>query len=50
METKTQEDSQRSEITLLDLYCGCGAMSTGLGIGASLLEEKVVTVRKSDKR
>ncbi|KAL1550055.1 Alpha-1,3-mannosyltransferase cmt1 [Salvia divinorum] len=49
METKTSdvkkslEDSQRSEVTLLDLYCGCGAMSTGLGIGASLLGEKIVT-------
>ena len=34
METKTAdvkkslEDSQRSEVTLLDLYCGCGASTS----------------------
>ncbi|GFP90714.1 DNA (cytosine-5)-methyltransferase cmt3 [Phtheirospermum japonicum] len=33
---KPQQDFQRSKSTLLDLYSGCGAMSSGLSIGASL--------------
>ncbi|KAH6767896.1 hypothetical protein C2S52_018879 [Perilla frutescens var. hirtella] len=40
---KSSEDSKPSGITVLDLYSGCGAMSTGLSIGASLLGETVVT-------
>lgn len=31
-------------MTLLDLYSGCGAMSTGLCIGASITGVKLVTV------
>lgn len=37
------KESQRSEMTLLDLYCGCGAMSTGLCLGANLAQTKLVT-------
>ncbi|KAL2906241.1 hypothetical protein RDABS01_004951 [Bienertia sinuspersici] len=32
----------KNEMTLLDLYCGCGAMSTGLCLGASLSGVKLV--------
>lgn len=32
------------EWTLLDLYSGCGAMSTGLCFGASIADIKLVTV------
>ncbi|KAA8516963.1 hypothetical protein F0562_017219 [Nyssa sinensis] len=34
---------QQSEMTLLDLYSGCGAMSTGLCFGASISSLKLVT-------
>ncbi|CAH8391149.1 unnamed protein product [Eruca vesicaria subsp. sativa] len=34
---------QRTDATLLDLYCGCGAMSTGLCMGAQLSGVKLVT-------
>lgn len=37
--------SQRTDATLLDLYCGCGAMSTGLCMGAQLAGLNLVTVR-----
>lgn len=37
--------SQRRDATLLDLYSGCGAMSTGLCMGAQLAGLKLVTVR-----
>lgn len=33
-------------MSLLDLYSGCGAMSTGLCLGASLSGIKLVTVSK----
>ncbi|KAL3638711.1 Alpha-1,3-mannosyltransferase cmt1 [Castilleja foliolosa] len=33
---KHRQDIQRTKGTLLDLYSGCGAMSSGLSIGASL--------------
>ncbi|KAF9588453.1 hypothetical protein IFM89_010212, partial [Coptis chinensis] len=36
---------EKSEITLLDLYSGCGAMSTGLCFGASFSGVNLVTVR-----
>jgi DNA (cytosine-5)-methyltransferase 1 len=32
------------ELQLLDLYCGCGAMSTGLCLGANLAGASLVTV------
>ncbi|KAM6570863.1 putative DNA (cytosine-5)-methyltransferase CMT1 [Cannabis sativa] len=37
------QTSKKSEMTLLDLYSGCGAMSTGLCMGASLTGVKLVT-------
>ncbi|KAL9233613.1 hypothetical protein vseg_008585 [Gypsophila vaccaria] len=35
--------AQSPEMTLLDLYCGCGAMSTGLCLGANLGGINLVT-------
>ncbi|KAF9615734.1 hypothetical protein IFM89_026149 [Coptis chinensis] len=37
------EASEESEMKLLDLYFGCGAMSTGLCLGAATSEVKLVT-------
>ncbi|KAI5675160.1 hypothetical protein M9H77_06110 [Catharanthus roseus] len=37
------QDEQNGEITLLDLYSGCGAMSTGLCLGANSAGIKLVT-------
>lgn len=37
--------SQKSDFALLDLYAGCGGMSTGLCLGAELSGVKLVTVR-----
>lgn len=37
--------SQKTDATLLDLFCGCGAMSTGLCMGAQLAGLNLVTVR-----
>lgn len=34
----------KPEVTLLDLYSGCGAMSTGLCLGAQLSNVNLVTV------
>ena len=34
----------KTQYTLLDLYSGCGGMSTGLCMGASLSSVKLVTV------
>ncbi|KAJ8420644.1 LOW QUALITY PROTEIN: hypothetical protein Cgig2_031998 [Carnegiea gigantea] len=42
-EVSRVKESQRSEMTLLDLYCGCGAMSTGLCLGANLAQTNLVT-------
>ncbi|KEH27609.1 DNA (cytosine-5)-methyltransferase CMT3-like protein [Medicago truncatula] len=43
-EKSTQiKESNRPEWTLLDLYSGCGAMSTGLCFGASISGIKLVT-------
>ncbi|KAJ0605724.1 putative DNA (cytosine-5-)-methyltransferase [Helianthus annuus] len=36
-------DSEKSEMTLLDLYSGCGAMSTGLCYGTNMAGVKLVT-------
>ncbi|XP_030923969.1 putative DNA (cytosine-5)-methyltransferase CMT1 isoform X2 [Quercus lobata] len=36
------EESKKSEMTLLDLYSGCGAMSTGLSIGAVISGVKLL--------
>ncbi|KAI9195148.1 hypothetical protein LWI28_012209 [Acer negundo] len=35
----------KSELTLLDLYSGCGAMSTGLCLGANISGSNLITVR-----
>lgn len=35
---------ERNEATLLDIYSGCGAMSTGLCLGAQLSGLNLVTV------
>ncbi|KAL7148972.1 hypothetical protein ABFS83_05G009300 [Erythranthe nasuta] len=37
------QDLQHSKRTMLDLYSGCGAMSSGLSIGASLAGQNIVT-------
>lgn len=42
-EVNQGNEPTRSEKTLLDLYCGCGAMSTGLCLGANLQGFKLVT-------
>jgi len=42
--TIKKNSSNSSEWALLDLYSGCGAMSTGLCLGASLAGVKLVTV------
>ncbi|MED6136627.1 Alpha-1,3-mannosyltransferase cmt1 [Stylosanthes scabra] len=42
-ETSSNNGSESSERTLLDLYSGCGAMSTGLCFGASISGIKLVT-------
>lgn len=41
----SQETRVQRETTLLDLYSGCGAMSTGLCMGAQLSGLNLVTVR-----
>lgn len=46
---KKEEDADipaenKKELKLLDLYCGCGAMSTGLCLGANLAGINLVTV------
>lgn len=37
-------DSPKQELALLDLYAGCGGMSTGLCLGAKLASVNLVTV------
>jgi DNA (cytosine-5)-methyltransferase 1 len=43
-ESSQNNGSEKSEWSLLDLYSGCGAMSTGLCFGASISGIKLVTV------
>ncbi|XP_071724585.1 LOW QUALITY PROTEIN: putative DNA (cytosine-5)-methyltransferase CMT1 [Rutidosis leptorrhynchoides] len=43
VETDEINESKKSEVLLLDLYSGCGTMSTGLCIGAALSGVKLVT-------
>lgn len=38
------QDEHNLEMRLLDLYSGCGAMSTGLCLGANSAGVKLVTV------
>lgn len=40
----------KSELELLDLYSGCGGMSTGLCLGAKLANVDLVTVNKRELR
>lgn len=42
-EVNQRNESRKSELTLLDLYSGCGAMSTGLCLGANLHGSNLVT-------
>lgn len=48
-ETGSNSPIGEPEMSLLDLYSGCGAMSTGLCIGASLSGVKLVTVSQNLK-
>ncbi|KAK7245460.1 hypothetical protein RIF29_40306 [Crotalaria pallida] len=43
------EENKEPEFSLLDLYCGCGAMSTGLCLGANLSGFNLVTRWAVDK-
>ncbi|XP_057422555.1 DNA (cytosine-5)-methyltransferase CMT3-like [Lotus japonicus] len=42
-DTSNSEEKKDSELKLLDLYSGCGAMSTGLCLGANLSGSNLVT-------
>ncbi|XP_077244764.1 DNA (cytosine-5)-methyltransferase 1-like isoform X2 [Tasmannia lanceolata] len=42
-ELSTTSKAEKSEIALLDLYSGCGAMSTGLCLGAKLSGTNLIT-------
>ena len=44
-DSSSDRGSEKSEMKLLDLYSGCGAMSTGLCHGASIAGVNLVTVR-----
>lgn len=44
VEVELQKTSEGNEKSLLDLYSGCGAMSTGLCLGAESAGVKLVTV------
>lgn len=43
----SEVEEHGNEKTLLDLYSGCGAMSTGLCLGANTCGVKLVTVNYS---
>lgn len=43
-ESDTNGESSELEMRMLDLYSGCGAMSTGLCIGAALSGMKLFSV------
>lgn len=47
-EVNQGKKAHNPETTLLDLYCGCGAMSTGLCLGANLCGTNLVTVSVSN--
>ncbi|KAL4584452.1 hypothetical protein LXL04_009054 [Taraxacum kok-saghyz] len=44
-EDSTIQNNKISEMRMLDLYSGCGAMSTGLCLGANMANLNLVTVR-----
>ena len=43
----TQPNAKSEAFTLLDLYSGCGGMSTGLCLGSKLSGQELVTVSVS---
>ncbi|KAK9928176.1 hypothetical protein M0R45_025322 [Rubus argutus] len=43
LENRPSSDTYSAEFALLDLYCGCGGMSTGLCLGAKLSSVNLVT-------
>lgn len=43
-EVSQAQERSLSDMTLLDLYSGCGAMSTGLCLGANMSGVNLVTV------
>ncbi|KAG5517677.1 hypothetical protein RHGRI_038160 [Rhododendron griersonianum] len=47
-EVSKYNENKKVEMTLLDLYCGCGAMSTGLCLGANMGGVNLVTVRNEN--
>lgn len=44
LKNKAATKNYTEELALLDLYCGCGGMSTGLCLGAKLSSVNLVTV------
>lgn len=44
LEILPKYDSSEEELAMLDLYSGCGGMSTGLCLGAKLASINLVTV------
>ncbi|KAL4558478.1 hypothetical protein LXL04_036679 [Taraxacum kok-saghyz] len=46
-EDSTIQNNKRSEMRMLDLYSGCGAMSTGLCLGANMANVNLVTLCQS---
>ncbi|CAI9259942.1 unnamed protein product [Lactuca saligna] len=42
-EESQSQNNKRSEMRMLDLYSGCGAMSTGLCLGANMADVNLVT-------
>lgn len=48
VEEHAKKDTEdKKEYHLLDLYCGCGAMSTGICLGMNLAGINLVTVRSN---
>lgn len=44
LENMPSSETYKAELALLDLFCGCGGMSTGLCFGAKLSCVNLVTV------
>lgn len=47
LERSIVREQSKEEVKLLDLYAGCGGMSTGLCLGANLSNVNLVTVSLS---
>lgn len=45
LDSSSTDSEDKKEFYLLDLYCGCGAMSTGMCLGMNLAGVNLVTVR-----